>query len=393
MNCATPRLTLRHAALLAMLVSPAGVGAQSRAFIGRLGTDTIAVERFTRTGNRIAGTLLRRTPVTNMLTYSMSLNRDGSVATYEQTLVRADGSPVPNVPTGQRMRFEGDSISRVQTLANGESFSRRNAAPRGTFPAVGGSWLLLEMEANSARKGGAGSYRSFGFAPQQDTASRTEVRFVGADSAEIIDQGFRFGLKFNRAGHLSRGDGSLTTQKFVVTPVRDADVKAIATAWAAKDAAGRAVGVLSPRDTLSAEIGGAKVFVEYGRPAKRGREIWGKLVPFDTTWRMGANAAAQFRTDKDLDMGGTAVPAGAYTIWLLPSAGTSYLLVNKQTVDGRGRPLWGTMWDPKQDLVRVPLEKHMAMSTSEERFRIFVQGDHLMFHWDNGGYGVRVKAQ
>jgi len=237
------------------------------------------------------------------------------------------------------------------------------------------------------------SYRSFGFAPQEDTAGRTEVRFVGADSAEIINQGFRLGLKLDRTGHLTRGDGSLTTQKFVVTHVRDADVKAIATAWAAKDAAGHAVGALSTRDTLRAEIGGAKVFVEYGRPAKRGREIWGKLVPFDTTWRMGANAAAQFRTDKDLDMGGMVVPAGAYTIWLLPSGGPSYLLVNKQTVDGRGQPLWGTRWDPKQDLVRVPLEKHMAMSTSEERFRIFVQGDQLMFHWDHGGYGVRVKAQ
>lgn len=393
MKCSASRLTLRHAALLATLVSPAGVGAQSRAFIVRLGTDTIAIERFTRTGNRISGTLLRRTPVTNMLTYAMSLNRDGSVATYEQTLVRADGSPAPNVPTGQQMRFERDSVSRVQTLANGEPFSRRNATPRGTFPAVGGSWLLLEMEAKAARKAGAASYRSFGFAPQQDTAGQTEVRFVGADSAEIIIQGFRIGLKLDRNGHLLRGDGSLTTQKFVVTPVRNADVKAIATAWAAKDAAGRAVGILSTRDTVNAVIGGAKVFVEYGRPAKRGREIWGKLVPFDTTWRMGANAAAQFRTDKDLDMGGEVVPAGAYTIWLLPSGGSSYLLVNKQTVDGRGQPLWGTMWDPKQDLVRVPLEKHMAMSSSEERFRIFVQGDHLMFHWDNGGYGVRVTAQ
>ena len=41
---------------------------------------------------------------------------------------------------------------------------------------------------------------------------------------------------------------------------------------------------------LNATIGDAKIWIDYGRPAKRGREVWGKLVPYDTTWRFGAKA-------------------------------------------------------------------------------------------------------
>ena len=50
---------------------------------------------------------------------------------------------------------------------------------------------------------------------------------------------------------------------------------------------------------------GANIWIDYGRPAKRGREIWGTLVPNDTPWRFGANAATQFQTDKDEEIGGS----------------------------------------------------------------------------------------
>ena len=227
----------------------------------------------------------------------------------------------------------------------------------------------------------------------QDSAARIEVRFVGADSAEIVQQGFRTGIKLDRRGRLVRGDGSLTTQKLLVTPIRDADVTTIAAAWAAKDAAGQGMGRANLRDTVHAEVAGAKIWIDYGRPAQRGREIWGKLVPFDTTWRMGADAAAQIKTDKDLDFGGVTVPAGYYTIWLVPSAGKSYMLINKMVLNKQGIRVWGTDWDPAMDLVKVPVEAHMKLPTQEERFRIFFQGDMLMMHWANGGYGVKVKSK
>lgn len=61
--------------------------------------------------------------------------------------------------------------------------------------------------------------------------------------------------------------------------------------------------------------------------------------------------------------------------------------MNKQTGQ------WGTAHDAAQDLVRIPLQLHMNLRESEERFRIFLAGETLMMHWDRGGYGVKVEAK
>ncbi|MDP1860275.1 MAG: DUF2911 domain-containing protein [Gemmatimonadaceae bacterium] len=74
-------------------------------------------------------------------------------------------------------------------------------------------------------------------------------------------------------------------------------------------------------------------------------------------------------------------------MWLYPSAGKSHLIVNSQTGQ------WGTAYDASKDLVKIPVEAHMALSTSEERFRIFLAGDKLMMHWDKGGYGTTIRAK
>lgn len=386
-----------RAVVLAGLAFPMIAQGQTRGFVTRLGTDTISIERIVRTGNKVEGTILRHSPATLMLKYSLSLNKDGTVAAYQQGTYRADGSPAPTpqtgiVPTGMKMTFVGDSVIR-EVVQNGAPVVKRNAAPRGTLPAIGGSWYLNEMAVAAAKKSGAGAYRAFGFGLTQDSAARIEIRSIGTDSAEIVQQGFRTGIKLDRRRRVIRGDGSLTTQKLLVTAIKDADVTQIATAWAARDAAGQGMGRANLRDTVNADVAGAKIWIDYGRPAQRGREIWGKLVPFDTTWRMGADAAAQIKTDKDLDFGGVTVPAGHYTIWLAPSKGKSYMLINKMVVNKQGIRVWGTEWDPAMDLVKVPVEQHMNLPAQEERFRIFVQGDMLMMHWGNGGYGVKVKAK
>ncbi|MGQ0646469.1 MAG: DUF2911 domain-containing protein [Gemmatimonadaceae bacterium] len=363
---------------------PTGAAAQSGGFLVRLGNDTIAMERYERTATRIDGTVLRRSPATTLVKYSISLNSDGSIASYEQSTLRADGTPTPNAPVPLRMTFTADSVLRHVTQ-NGQPAILRAAAPKGTLPQVGLSWLANELLVQTARRIGAAYV--IGFGAQQAAPVKADIRFIGTDSAEIVQAGFRTGVKLDGQGRVIRGDGALTTQKFIATPVPNVDVASIASAWAARDASGAAMGAASTRDTMNAMVGGASVWIDYGRPAKRGREIWGKLVPYDTTWRFGANAATQLRTDKDLDIGGVTVPAGTYTLWLYPTAREAWLIVNKQTGQ------WGTAYDANQDLVRIPVTPHMSLRESEERFRIFVQGNMLMMHWDKGGYGVRMAAK
>lgn len=373
------------ATCLAAPVLPTAARAQNGGFTVTLGADTLLVERWTRAGSKIEGTTVSHSPFARVITWTVNLAADGSVANFEQSIVRADGAAIPNNPTVMKMTFVGDTVVRDVTL-NGLATSRRTAVPKGTVPAIAGSWFINELGLQQAKRDGSGVLNTIGFPAPQTAAQKFLVTFIGADSAEMDYFGSPFGLKLDKAGRVTRGDGSRTTQKIVVTPAPNADTKAIAAAWGAKDAAGQTMGAASPRDSLKAMIGSASVIVDYGRPSKRGRSIWGGIVPWGEVWRLGANAATQLITDKDLDIGGTTVPAGKYTIWLLPAADKTLLIVNRQAGQ------WGTAYDKAQDFARIPVEKRKAGAMAE-RFTVLFEGDELRFIWDDAGYGVKVRAK
>jgi hypothetical protein len=109
---------------------------------------------------------------------------------------------------------------------------------------------------------------------------------------------------------------------------------------------------LSPRDSIKTTIGGAELSLNFGRPSKRGRDIFGGLadMKWGMVWRLGANEATAFTTSKALQFGAQSVPAGNYTLWVkLEQSGKWELIVNKQTGQ------WGTAYDAKQDLVHIPM--------------------------------------
>ncbi len=136
----------------------------------------------------------------------------------------------------------------------------------------------------------------------------------------------------------------------------------------------------SPRDSAVATLGGARVAIDYGRPSKRGREIFGGLVPYNAVWRTGANAATGFVTTQPLQMGNTAVPAGSYTLYTIPTASGWTLIVNKQTGQ------WGTEYSQAQDLARIPMQVKQAPSPTEQ-FTIAIEpsgqtGGVIAITWD-----------
>jgi hypothetical protein len=132
---------------------------------------------------------------------------------------------------------------------------------------------------------------------------------------------------------------------------RAAAVAAALAALAATGVRAQQRPVLSPRDTVSLELGtGRRIYIDYGRPSMRGRRIMGGLVPYGRVWRTGANAATTLVTDVDLELGGTSVPRGTYTLYTIPTAGGWTLIVNRQTGQ------WGTQYEPARDLARIPMQ-------------------------------------
>ena len=117
-------------------------------------------------------------------------------------------------------------------------------------------------------------------------------------------------------------------------------------------------GGTSPHETTSTVIGGCRVTITYGRPftkdPKTGdpRTIWGGLVPWDKSWRTGADEATLLITEQPLAIGDTTIPAGAHTLYTVPSeSGDSKLVFSKHL----GK--WGVPVDEKNDLARVDMKK------------------------------------
>ncbi len=119
----------------------------------------------------------------------------------------------------------------------------------------------------------------------------------------------------------------------------------------------------SPPAETHVAIDGKAITIKYSAPSVRGRKIFGGLVPYGKVWRAGANEATALHTEADLDMGGLKIPAGDYTLYVLPEDNKWTLIVNKQTGQ------WGTEYDKAQDLGRVPMV--LSKSPSQiERFQI-----------------------
>jgi hypothetical protein len=120
------------------------------------------------------------------------------------------------------------------------------------------------------------------------------------------------------------------------------------------------------------------------------RKIWGTLVPWDKAWRMGSDEATTMITQVPLTMGQTTVPAGAYTLYMVPSeSGTSKLAISTK-IGG-----WGIPVDEKDDLARVDVKKD-AIETPVDQFTIKIDKDPsnatsggiLKWMWENTQYSV-----
>lgn len=149
--------------------------------------------------------------------------------------------------------------------------------------------------------------------------------------------------------------------------------------------------VLSPAAKATVTLGGKTATVYYCAPSARGRKIMGALVPYGKVWRTGANTSTTLKTDTDLEIGGTKVAAGTYTLYSLPSATGWKLIINKEVGQ------WGTVYKESEDLARVPMMKGVTPKSPVETFRIsfdHTHGNHTQLHlvWENTDVFVPVTA-
>ena len=377
--------------MYALVVALSVLAAQqdSGSFIVRLGTDTLSIEQFKRSATQIRGEYVIRSPRSVHRIYSLDLNPDGTVRRYEVISHNIDGGPGP-AETKSSAEFSGDSVTLKQPRGD-STVTARVAVPRGTLPYTIHIYALMEQIGRWAKAQGRDSVALS--AVSGPTPSGGYVKKRGGDTLVLnFTEGQLAGLgpftfRLDPSGRLVAltGKGSTVQVEVERLPWGGVNVAAAGPAFAS-----RPLGQLSVRDTARATIGGSAVWVDYSKPMKRGREIFGNVVPWNTVWRTGANAATQFNTPVDLVIGGANVPAGKYTLWTLPTPTGWKLIINKETGQ------WGTVYHQEQDLVRVDAKVETLATPVEQMVIAFEPATNptmLSVSWDKTKVTVPVTKK
>ncbi len=148
---------------------------------------------------------------------------------------------------------------------------------------------------------------------------------------------------------------------------------------------------VSPLDSAETFLNNSKVMITYSKPFMRGRNIWGVVVPMDSIWRTGANAATVLKTETATVIGGVTVPAGTYTLYSRPTEKGYDLIINKKT-PGEAN------YDPTMDLAHIRMAMKQLDSPVDPLKISFEQTSqknlaYLKLAWGDREYAVDVKVE
>jgi hypothetical protein len=143
--------------------------------------------------------------------------------------------------------------------------------------------------------------------------------------------------------------------------------------------------------TVSQLVGPTKIEVIYRRPVARGRELFGKLVPYGKIWTPSADSAAVFSNSTDVDVNGSRLKAGRYAVWMIPDSASWIVVFSK------AQPVFHLRLPESSDeILRVTTSSHQAEHMETLGFYFpMVDADSavLNMHWGKTVVPIRIKAR
>lgn len=147
----------------------------------------------------------------------------------------------------------------------------------------------------------------------------------------------------------------------------------------------------SPHDIVyfrANKISPPVIKVLYGRPQKKGRELFGEVIPYGEIWRVGANEATEVVFYKDVLFGDTEVKAGTYVLYAIPHEKEWTLILSSRT------DVWGTYeYDDKYDVARVSAKVSRAEFVEAFSIAFKEKGRHvnMILGWDTARITAPIK--
>lgn len=366
-------------------------------YIRRLGDDTLSVEKLNRDAQGYQGQYLSRMPATQVGEYEAQLSPDGTVSDLTVTWRTPQENPEGPGTKSLHVTIK-DTVATVEMSGawqQGQTVDTTYTltVPNGAIPGIGAyppSIATLTQAVSQAK----GDYGNSGYqvnivSPGSSRLISSTLSKMNGDTVAFQLFGSSYPATVNDGGQITWLSAMNSTVK-TITKLENGDIQKMASEFAMRDASGNGMPIASPKDTVNATVDGAHLQIIYSRPSKRGRQIWGALIPWNTVWRTGANAATQFSTDKDLDMNGTTIPAGTYTLYSIYTPDSAKLIVNSQTGQ------WGTVYHEDQDFTRIDLQKTEA-DQPYEMFTISFDSTGsqplMQLTWDETRYQLPVTAK
>lgn len=138
----------------------------------------------------------------------------------------------------------------------------------------------------------------------------------------------------------------------------------------------------SPEDTITYKSGDLHLSVYYNRPYKKGRVIFGDLVPYNEVWRTGANETTTFTTSREIRFADVTIPAGTYSLWTIPQETQWTVILNSKVSD------WGVSFggkpsrDPEYDVAKINVATQELDEVVEQFTMEFEYNVNLSMSWD-----------
>ncbi|HEY4207066.1 MAG TPA: DUF2911 domain-containing protein [Puia sp.] len=140
----------------------------------------------------------------------------------------------------------------------------------------------------------------------------------------------------------------------------------------------------SPHDTVRTK----NVTITYGRPFKKGRDIYGGLVPYGKVDRLGADENTTITFAKDASFGGKAVKAGTYSMFSIPTEKSWTIILN-----GNAKQ-WGAFdydKNKEKDVLKVEVPT-TTLSSPVEQLTIGAKPTEITIEWDKTKVVIPVKS-
>ncbi|WP_439582112.1 DUF2911 domain-containing protein [Dyadobacter bucti] len=140
----------------------------------------------------------------------------------------------------------------------------------------------------------------------------------------------------------------------------------------------------SPEAVAETSNNGVNVKVNYSKPGKKGRHIFGReqdkaLLPYGKVWRTGANEATVIEIGQGVSIAGKPVEAGSYSLYSIPDQGSWKIILNSDVGQ------WGTEYNDGKNVLTVEVPIRVKPSV-QELFTIYFEdipnGSNMILSWD-----------